>query len=342
MKRIALGVLGLSLFLGVFLTCQKKSLPQVQATVYLFFASHLEGEDIIPLFRGETSVQTIQAVLKDKEEISRELQKTFGYTRIQLEDFQKFLLEKEKPNINYFFRLGNYFIRLITLKNGHRQGVPLSLTLFSSEHMNLSTNLSPQDQLNQAALQAREALPLLRVRVTVPLNESVILGKAIAPEGEQAFFVVIQLQSIEGESKSKAIEETGNLLVYTSESELRALVRKNKKLRHLVEEDTIPNVRPFYELSVKPRVIKRPQIPYPESLREKGIEDRVIVKVLIDEQGRVIRTQIIKPSKYQELNEVAEKAAREFVFEPGIAFGKPVKVWMTIPFSFRLKKETPK
>ncbi len=340
MKRFVLLILIIAALLLVWTACQKtKPKENIQASVYLFFASHLEGDNITPLFPGETSIQTIQAVLQDAEEITGELQKTFGYTRVQLEGFQKFLLQNVPENQQYFFRLGKYFVRVMPLKNGHQQQLPVRLALFSPEHMNLSTRLTAREQLFQAALLAPDALPLLRVRITIPIGESVILGKAIAPGGEKAFFVVMQLQSI-GDDVAKDFwqREMQSVLIYRDVKELQKLIKKNRPLKQLDVSDTIPNVKPFHALTVKPFVVKRVMPEYPESLRRRGIEGRVIVKVLIDEQGKVIRTQILKGSPYVELNEAAVEAAKQFEFEPGKAKDKPVKVWMTIPFSFRLKK----
>ncbi len=82
MKFTILKIMGV-LFLAIwFLTCQKQKQPELSATVYLFNASHLAEDNSMPLFPGETSVQTIHAVLHDSEEIITQLRQAFGYTLV--------------------------------------------------------------------------------------------------------------------------------------------------------------------------------------------------------------------------------------------------------------------
>ncbi|RMG63293.1 MAG: energy transducer TonB [Calditrichaeota bacterium] len=93
---------------------------------------------------------------------------------------------------------------------------------------------------------------------------------------------------------------------------------------------------PFYALSEKPEVIKRVEPKYPELARKAGIEGRVVVKVLINTKGDVEKVEVIK--SHPLLDEAAIEAAKQFKFKPGKQRDRYVKVWMTIPFNFRLKK----
>lgn len=75
---------------------------------------------------------------------------------------------------------------------------------------------------------------------------------------------------------------------------------------------------------------------YPEKERQAGIQGRVFVKIAIDENGKVLETEILKS-----LNENCDAAAIEAVqktkWTPAHAGGKPVKVWISIPVIFKLK-----
>jgi len=93
---------------------------------------------------------------------------------------------------------------------------------------------------------------------------------------------------------------------------------------------------PFYALSEKPVVIKRVEPVYPELARKAGIEGRVIVKVLINTKGDVEKVEVIK--SHPLLDQAAIEAAKQFKFKPGKQRDRYVKVWMTIPFNFRLKR----
>ncbi len=93
---------------------------------------------------------------------------------------------------------------------------------------------------------------------------------------------------------------------------------------------------PFAALSEKPEVIKRVEPVYPELAKKAGIEGRVIVKVLINTKGDVEKVEVIKG--HPMLEEAAVAAAKQFKFKPGKQRDRYVKVWMTIPFNFRLKR----
>ncbi len=101
------------------------------------------------------------------------------------------------------------------------------------------------------------------------------------------------------------------------------------------EEEEEPIVE-FYALSEKPEVIKRVEPVYPELARKAGIEGMVVVKVLIGTKGDVEKVEVVK--SHPMLDEAAVAAAKQFKFKPGKQRDRYVKVWMTIPFTFRLKK----
>jgi protein TonB len=92
----------------------------------------------------------------------------------------------------------------------------------------------------------------------------------------------------------------------------------------------------FYALSEKPEVLNRVEPKYPELARKAGIEGMVVVKVLIGTKGDVEKVEVVK--SHPMLDESAMEAARQFKFKPGKQRDRVVKVWMTIPFTFRLKK----
>ena len=92
----------------------------------------------------------------------------------------------------------------------------------------------------------------------------------------------------------------------------------------------------FYALSEKPEVIQRVEPVYPDLARKAGIEGMVVVKVLITTKGDVEKVEVVK--SHPMLDDAAMAAAKQFKFKPGKQRDRFVKVWMTIPFTFRLKK----
>lgn len=92
---------------------------------------------------------------------------------------------------------------------------------------------------------------------------------------------------------------------------------------------------PFYALSEKPEEIKRVNPKYPELAKKAGIEGTVVVKVLVNTKGDVEQVEVLK--SHPLLDESAIEAARQFKFKPGKQRDKFVKVWVSIPFNFKLK-----
>jgi protein TonB len=91
----------------------------------------------------------------------------------------------------------------------------------------------------------------------------------------------------------------------------------------------------FYAVEVKPQVLKTVEPVYPEMAKKAGIEGRVTVKAMVNEEGRVTYVEIIQ-STNPIFDEPAKRAAMGFLFKPGMQRDRPVKVYMAIPFRFQL------
>jgi len=88
-------------------------------------------------------------------------------------------------------------------------------------------------------------------------------------------------------------------------------------------------------LFIAPEPITRVEPEYPGWLRKKSVEGLVVIKALIDTMGNVIATDILK--SVPGLEEASLRAVEQFKFTQGIV-DDPVKMWITIPFTYRLKK----
>lgn len=77
-------------------------------------------------------------------------------------------------------------------------------------------------------------------------------------------------------------------------------------------------------------------VDYPEFAKKAGIEGRVIVQFVVDEQGNVTNPKVVR-GVHKLLNEEAVKAVSQQSFTPGKQRGKPVKVQMSLPVTFRLQ-----
>ncbi len=76
------------------------------------------------------------------------------------------------------------------------------------------------------------------------------------------------------------------------------------------------------------------KITYPEVARKNGIEGKVIVQAVVDENGKVISVKTLKGIGGG-CDEVAMDAVKESRFLPGKQGGKPVKVQVSIPIVFK-------
>lgn len=81
----------------------------------------------------------------------------------------------------------------------------------------------------------------------------------------------------------------------------------------------------------------RSRIKYPPILRDAGIEGTVFIKILVDKQGKPVKHLVVK-SPHELLEEACVKEIYNLNFTPGIQAGKPIKVWVAIPFKFTLNK----
>ena len=96
-----------------------------------------------------------------------------------------------------------------------------------------------------------------------------------------------------------------------------------------------PNVVP---LDREPQIVKKVEPGYPAAALQAGLEGRVIVKIWVDREGKAGKVVVLK-SDNEVFNEAAIEAARQFVFTPAYLNNKPVAVWVSYPFRFRLPEK---
>lgn len=113
---------------------------------------------------------------------------------------------------------------------------------------------------------------------------------------------------------------------------------KQEKKQNLREKmppaDYVPYEKP-------PEAIRQFPAKYPASAKKDKIEGTVWVKTLVDEQGKVAKV-VIQKSDAEVLNQAAIDAVNQWVFAPAVMKGKPVAVWVSIPFRFKLADDKEK
>jgi len=104
------------------------------------------------------------------------------------------------------------------------------------------------------------------------------------------------------------------------------------------EEDEI-----FIAVEEKPELIGgmaalQKTVDYPEMAEGAGIEGRVIVQFVVNEQGSVEDPKVIR-GVHRLLDKAAIEAVRAQKFRPGKQRGQPVKVQMSLPVAFTLREK---
>jgi len=76
---------------------------------------------------------------------------------------------------------------------------------------------------------------------------------------------------------------------------------------------------------------------YPEDARKAGVEGRVLVEVLVTEDGAPAKVSVKQGvDGYPSMGKSAVDAVRQWRFEPATRDGEPSDIEVTVPIEFRL------
>ncbi len=107
------------------------------------------------------------------------------------------------------------------------------------------------------------------------------------------------------------------------------------------EEEEEPEPEIFVIVETMPELIGglaaiQKKINYPPIAKKAGVEGRVIVQFVVNEAGNVVDPVVVRGIGAG-CDEEAIRAVSEAKFTPGKQRGKPVKVKMSLPITFKLK-----
>lgn len=99
-----------------------------------------------------------------------------------------------------------------------------------------------------------------------------------------------------------------------------------------------PATRPVQPATVTSGVqyVRPPRPDYPAQSKRIGEEGRVVLRVLVNENGEAERVEIQTSSGHARLDEAAREAVQRAQFRPHMEDGKPVTVFAIVPITFRL------
>jgi len=114
----------------------------------------------------------------------------------------------------------------------------------------------------------------------------------------------------------------------------------NVEVEIQVDPDAEPGMDEFIPVEKPPQIVRRTVPVYPEMAMRAGLEGTVYVKILVDKDGKPKKAVVIK-STTEIFNDAAVEAAMQFIFTPAVMNNGPVKVWVAVPFKFKLKDVSP-
>ncbi|MCK8826557.1 energy transducer TonB [Natroniella acetigena] len=77
---------------------------------------------------------------------------------------------------------------------------------------------------------------------------------------------------------------------------------------------------------------------YPQAMRRRGIEGKVVLKVLINSQGSVKEVEIKRSSGYERLDLAAKESVQQWRFNPTKKDDEVVESWILVPVKFELRR----
>jgi periplasmic protein TonB len=176
--------------------------------------------------------------------------------------------------------------------------------------------------------------PKIEEIVAPPKDLSALTPEPVAKEKAEEQTIKTQQQLEDIKTPVSSMGDSGK---FTYSGPIKVEEKKvEEKIEKQKEEKTVYQ---SFEVEKAPECVNLGQVKssmtYPEVARQAGIEGRVTVKVLVNTDGSVIKVgSITGPDVFAD--EVRDKSMN-LEFTPGLQNGKPVKVWVTVPFNFKLK-----
>jgi TonB family protein len=91
----------------------------------------------------------------------------------------------------------------------------------------------------------------------------------------------------------------------------------------------------FVPYDKAPEPIEQVKPKYPDLATSAGMEGTVWVKLWVDEMGKVAKAEVTR-SDAEIFNQPALDAGKQWLFKPAMSKGKPIAVWVSVPFRFKL------
>ncbi len=111
-----------------------------------------------------------------------------------------------------------------------------------------------------------------------------------------------------------------------------------QKVEKKQTKEEIPDPDKMIDVDEFVKTIKQVTPKYPEDAKAQNIEGKVFLKVLVGIDGVPRDVRVVK-SDAQQLEKAAIESVMQWRFEPAKLKGKPVAVWVVVPFNFALSNK---
>lgn len=133
--------------------------------------------------------------------------------------------------------------------------------------------------------------------------------------------------------KGKLVQEDFYIASQEADYKDEGQVKKNPEIEKMLDF-----TRNNYPDNVNPPELLEFQLPvYPKNLRERDIEGKIILKVLINKEGKVQEIQIFESSGYKMFDHIAIESVWQWRFKPAKKEDRPGESWVLIPINFQIK-----
>ena len=215
-----------------------------------------------------------------------------------------------------------------------------------SENVNATSNINKVKQpVTEQQTNIIAGTETSEITAKNPDDENVITENEIKPEEKTTKEVDVKLpplpESLEKkESTYFALNENNDLMVNQPKVNNQTAAAKTETTNP-PKENKVKEEEPAFFVAVEemPELVGglknlQTKIKYPEIAKRQGIEGKVLVQAIVDENGKVISANTIKGIGGG-CDEVAIDAVKNSSFMPGKQRGKNVKVQVTIPIVFK-------
>lgn len=193
------------------------------------------------------------------------------------------------------------------------------VVFFSVFQMNRSTT----QLLEVEWMKPQQTVSEVKTTPTVPMDIQQ-RKETVAPTKPVERVFGVDTKSLRSDSADSLVLKEGNTIA------------KEVDQTKLTDQTPLPTPKPEFLVSQMPVLKSKPEIPYPPEARKKEIEGKVMLNVLIDENGIVRKAELINGPGFG-LNEIAMEKIYQFVFQPAKIGEQNVPVQIRYAVTFQLR-----